>query len=147
MATHSRRAREEDRAETRALEKKLDEWGWGLFFIWVAIAFLADFGWGLGLVGVGIITLGGQAARLSYGLALDEFWSVLGLLFIVGGGWELMFESQFPLVPAGLFMDRRDVHLVGDQRELRGQPPPVFATSPAPAPLGLRRVKKSPWTC
>lgn len=86
------------------LEKKLDEWGWGLFFIWVAIAFLVDVGWGLGLVGVGIITLGEQAARVVFDLKPDGFWTVLGMVFVVGGSWELMFESQFPLVPAALFM-------------------------------------------
>jgi len=104
MVTQDTRVEEEDPAARRSLEKKLDEWGWGLFFIWVAIAFLADMGWGLGLMGVGIITLGEQAARVSFGLGLDGFWTVLGLMFLVGGGWELMFETGFPLIPVGLFM-------------------------------------------
>ena len=45
------------------ISKKLEATGWGLFFIWIGIAFLANFDFGLGLLGVGIITLGGQAAR------------------------------------------------------------------------------------
>lgn len=104
MVTQGTRVEEEDPAVRSTLERRLDEWGWGLFFVWVAIAFVADVGWGLGLVGVGIITLGGQAARVWYGLGLDGFWTVLGLMFVVGGSWELMFESQFPLIPVGLFL-------------------------------------------
>ncbi len=47
----------------RFLIKKLDAIGWGLFFIWKGAALIADVGWGVGLLGVGIITLGAQAAR------------------------------------------------------------------------------------
>lgn len=104
MVTQGARVEEDDAIATSTIEKKLDEWGWGLFFIWVAIAFIADVGWGLGLLGVGIIILGEQAARVYCGLALDGFWTVLGLMFVVGGGWELMFESEFPLIPVALFM-------------------------------------------
>ncbi len=86
------------------MEKKLDEWGWGLFFVWVAIALFANVGWGLGLMGVGIITLGEQAARVLFGLKVDGFWTVLGLVFVVSGSWELLSESEFPLIAVGLFM-------------------------------------------
>ena len=43
--------------------RKLDTIGWGLFFIWIGIAILADMGWGVGLIGVGVIILGGFVAR------------------------------------------------------------------------------------
>lgn len=43
--------------------RKLDAVGWGLFFIWIGIAVLADVGWGVGLIGVGLIILGGLVAR------------------------------------------------------------------------------------
>ena len=90
---------EEVRASERhRLAKKLDALGWGLFFIWVGIAFLADFHIGVGLLGVGIITLGGQAARKFLDLKLEGFWVVVGLLFFVGGLWEL-FEAEVGLVP------------------------------------------------
>ena len=104
MVTQDTRVEADDPPVGSTLEKKLDEWGWGLFFIWVAIAFLANVGWGVGLMGVGIITLGEQAARVLFGLKLDGFWTVLGLVFVVSGSWELMFESTFPLIPVGLFM-------------------------------------------
>ena len=47
----------------RKLRRKLDAIGWGIFFIWIGAAILADLGWGIGLIGVGLIILGGFAAR------------------------------------------------------------------------------------
>lgn len=72
----------------RSLIKKLDAIGWGLFFIWIGAAFLADVGWGAGLLGVGIITLGGQVTRKYFGLPLEKFWIVVGSLFALLGIWE-----------------------------------------------------------
>ena len=83
---------------TAELSKKLDAIGWGLFFVWIGFALLLDVGWGIGLLGVGIITLGEQAARRYFGIGLDGFWVVVGLLFLVGGMWELA-EIQFSMVP------------------------------------------------
>ena len=50
----------EGKKERRHLEKKLDAIGWGLFFIWVGIAFIAKQSIGVGLLGVGILTLAVQ---------------------------------------------------------------------------------------
>lgn len=86
-------------AERLELEKKLEGWGWGLFFVWVGIAFLTDLGWGLGLLGVSVITLGVQLFRVNGGLKAEGFWVVAGLLFLVGGLWEMLLESEFPMVP------------------------------------------------
>jgi hypothetical protein len=47
----------------KRLARRLDSLGWGLFFIWIGIAFLADVGWGVGFIGVGIIILGGLGGR------------------------------------------------------------------------------------
>ena len=81
------------------LEKRLDSAGWGLFFVWVGIALLADVGWGIGLVGVGIITLAEQTARRCFGIGIDGFWAVVGVLFLAGGFWELA-KIQFSMVPS-----------------------------------------------
>ena len=90
---------EEERAfQRRHLARKLDAVGCGLFFIWVGIAFLADLGMGVGLLGVGVITLGGQVARRRFNLNLEGFWVVVGLLFVVGGVWNLI-EAKVALVP------------------------------------------------
>ncbi len=80
------------------LQKKLGAVSWGLFFIWVGIAFIAHVGWGVGLLGVGIITLGTQLARYYFGLKLEGFWVVVGFLFVLGGVWEL-FNVPFDLMP------------------------------------------------
>jgi hypothetical protein len=85
-------------AERRDLANKLDAVGWGLFFIWVGVAFLADVAIGVGLLGVGVITLGMQAVRKYFQLDFEGFWLVVGLFFLAGGLWEL-FAVELPLVP------------------------------------------------
>ena len=52
------------RGSTRAeLAKTAEAVAWGLFFVWIGVAFLTDIRWGVGFLGVGVITLGAQAAR------------------------------------------------------------------------------------
>lgn len=82
----------------RGLAAKLDSLGWALFFIWVGAALLLDLGWGVGLLGVGIITLGGQVARKYFGLRLEGFWAIVGIIFVLGGVWEL-YGITVPLLP------------------------------------------------
>jgi hypothetical protein len=84
--------------ETSEVAHKLAVVGWSLFFIWVGVALLAKITPGVGLLGVGIITLGMQATRKYFSLKLEWFWLVIGLLFVLGGIWDL-FEAELPLVP------------------------------------------------
>ncbi len=84
-----------------ALAARLDAVAWGIFLIWVGIAFLADVGWGVGLLGVGLITLGAQAVRKSYGFPLEWFWLTTGTVFAVWGAWELL-RSQLGEAPISL---------------------------------------------
>ena len=72
-----------------AVAQRLDVIGWALFFIWCGIALLSDFKWGIGLIGVAVIVLGVQLARRSYGLLIQGLWVVVGILFLLGGIWEL----------------------------------------------------------
>ena len=90
--------RESTTDRSGGLAQKVDVAGWGLFFIWVGVALMMDFSWGVGLLGVAVITLGGQAVRKYFGLALEKFWIVCGLLFLVGGIWEL-YRVEVSLVP------------------------------------------------
>ncbi len=80
------------------LNTRLDAAGWGLFFVWIGIALVSGVGWGAGLLGVGIITLGGQAARKYFGLRAEAFWVLVGSLFSIGGIWELAY-IQLGLLP------------------------------------------------
>ena len=85
-------------ATNKGMGKRLDAAGWGLFFIWVGVSLLMDLGSGVGLVGVAAIILLGQAARRRFGLRLEKFWVVVGVLFLLGGIWEL-YQVQVGLVP------------------------------------------------
>jgi hypothetical protein len=87
----------------RALIKKLDTAGWGIFFIWIGIALLADVGWGVGLLGMGIIMLGVQMGKKYFSLPLEGFGLVIGILFVVSGAWELLKTNLGgELIPGGL---------------------------------------------
>ncbi len=74
----------------RVTARKVDAAGWGLFFIWVGITFLASLGWGVGLLGVGVIILGVQLARRYADLAVERFSALVGVIFLFGGVWELL---------------------------------------------------------
>jgi len=72
----------------RRMARRLEAAGWGLFFVWVGASLLMDLSWGVGLIGVAAIILFGQVARRSFGLRLEFFWVVVGVLFLLGGVWE-----------------------------------------------------------
>lgn len=82
----------------RSLDKKLEAAAWGLFFMWTGVAVFTHIGWAAGLIGVGIIVLGAQAARKYFALKLEGFWVALGFLFLVGGIFKL-FDVHLGLVP------------------------------------------------
>ncbi len=83
-------------AQRIVIARKIGAAGCGLFFIWVGVALLVSLGWGPGLLGVGIITLGGQIARRYVGLSFEPFWVLVAALFLLGRVWELV------RVPIGL---------------------------------------------
>jgi len=85
-------------AQRRELTGKLEAVGWGLFFIWMGVALFAHLGWGTGLLGVGIITLGVQAARKYFELKLEGFWVAVGFCFVAAGIW-ILFNIQLGLLP------------------------------------------------
>lgn len=79
--------------------RQLSAIGWGLLFVWVGLATLFQVGWGYGLVGVGVIILCSQIAhQVVGGIRLDIFSTIVGLMFLLGGIWEL-FSIQVGLVP------------------------------------------------
>jgi hypothetical protein len=76
----------------------LDVFAWSFFFIWIGIALLSNLGWGVGLLGVGIIILGKQATREYMALGFETFGVVCGVIFVLGGVWELL-SVRISLVP------------------------------------------------
>lgn len=91
------------RKNARDLTKKLTAVGWGLFFIWLGIAMLFNADVGFILMGVGLITLGMQAARKYYGLSAETFWIVVAVLFIVVGLWQAL-ELRISIMAALLIV-------------------------------------------
>lgn len=77
-------------SQSRWPGRRIGAAAWGLFFVWVGVSLLLGLDLGVGLLGAGVITLGAQAARSFAGLRLEGFWVVLGLLFVLGGLWELL---------------------------------------------------------
>lgn len=73
--------------DTRELTRKVDAAQWALFFVWIGIALLARAGLGVSMLGVGLIIIGGLAARRHFGLKTEAVWIVVGVLFVVGGLW------------------------------------------------------------
>ena len=86
------------KTDAQKFADKLSTVGWSLFLIWVGIALLMKLDVSIGLLGVGVITLVVQVARKYFNLKLEGFWVVIGLLFVVGGLWEL-FKPNLPLMP------------------------------------------------
>lgn len=80
------------------LARKLDAVGWGLFLIWIGVVLLARAEASLALLGIGVIIVGVQMARVFLKLNPEGFWLVVGLLFVVGGIWQLL-DAKLPLVP------------------------------------------------
>jgi hypothetical protein len=67
------------------IASNLDTVGWGAFFVWVGIAFLADVGWGPGLFGVAIIMFAVQAGRKYFDLRVEWFALLLAAVLAVSG--------------------------------------------------------------
>ncbi|KIF79974.1 hypothetical protein [Noviherbaspirillum autotrophicum] len=89
--------------DRRAAIKKVEAAGWGVFFIWIGIAFLANLSLGVGLFGIGIIMLGIQMGRRHFHLPIEGFGLVMGMLFVLAGLWNLLriILGQEP-IPHGL---------------------------------------------
>ena len=77
---------------------KISTGAWGLFFLWIGVAYLLKLDVSVGLLGVGVITLGGQFTRKYNGLKFEGFWLLIGILFFLGALWEI-FKPGVPLVP------------------------------------------------
>ena len=68
----------------------IDAAGWGVLFIWIGAAALANLGWSMGLLGTGIVALGVQAARNYLGLPMNRAGLVLGIFFAAVGILQML---------------------------------------------------------
>ncbi len=80
------------------LSRQLDSASWGLFFVWLGIAWFGNLGWYWGMVGVGVIFLGEAAIRGARDLKISGMSVLFGTLFLVGGIWGLT-SQPWALLP------------------------------------------------
>ena len=72
----------------RTLDKQLDAIGWGLFFIIIGVLWLLPEGtvpedtW---LIGMGAIIFSVNSIRYLYGIRIQGFWTVIGILALTFG--------------------------------------------------------------
>ena len=90
--------------EEHGRSKTLEAIGWGVALLWVGVSLLLAFGWALVLMGLGILTLVMQGLRVSSGLKVEQFWLILGAVFLVAGAWQSLSGMAFPLVPVALIL-------------------------------------------
>ncbi len=73
-----------------SLNRNFEAIAWGALFIWWGITVLIpSLPNGTGLIGVGLILLGVNAARYLNGVAISWFSTTIGILALVWGGLEL----------------------------------------------------------
>jgi hypothetical protein len=88
----------------RIAADQIAAFGWGLFFIWIGAAFLADIGWPACVLGVGLIAIGVQVARVYLGgQRIEAFVLAMGIAMVAWGGWQMV-GGLFGLarIPGGL---------------------------------------------
>ena len=78
------------KAEHAPVTYNLGTFARDLCFLWVTVAFLADVKLGVGLLGVGVITLGAQAARKYLEPPVKPFWVAVGAVSLASGCVELL---------------------------------------------------------
>lgn len=84
--------------ESRHLSRQLESAAWGLFFVWMGIAWFSGIGWYWGMIGVGVIFLGEAIIQGARNLRVSGMAVLFGLLFLTGGIWGVA-SAPFALLP------------------------------------------------
>lgn len=103
METEPKPRKTEEPDISDSMESKLTTMAWGLYFVWLGLAFYGSLGVGATLVGIGVIAIGMQIARMSQKLKMEVFWLIIGGLFVLGGFWD-MANPLHPQVPVLLLI-------------------------------------------
>lgn len=82
--------------------RRLEVAAWGVFFIWVGVAVVANIPIGVGLIGVGAIVLVAHAARKVAGMPRAWSWIIVGL-GLVAAGLGNRYALDVPFIPVLLF--------------------------------------------
>ncbi len=71
------------------MNRNIETLAWGALFVWWGITLLINFPAGVGLIGVGLILLGANAARYFQGIRINGFSACIGVLALIWGGLEV----------------------------------------------------------
>ena len=85
----------------KTLDKRLESIGWALFLIMIGGLWLAPEGFvpeGTWLIGTGAIILGLMVVRNLYGIKVNAFWLVLGIVALAFG-ISSVFGLNIPVLP------------------------------------------------
>lgn len=100
-------------AITRDISGRIDAVGWGSLFLMTGIVMLIPgLPEGTWLVGLGVIVLAANAARVVSGLAAQAFGVILGACAVVGGLGE-MAGLDLPVFP--MFLIACGIAIIGSQ--------------------------------
>jgi hypothetical protein len=81
---------ENEMGNVQTAHRYLDTIAWGAFFVWWGITSLVvSLPKGVGTMGIGLIFLGLNMARLIKGIPVSGFTTILGIVALVWGGLEL----------------------------------------------------------
>lgn len=101
MDQQSDKPTESQDEKKNALDKRLDSIGWALFLIMIGGLWLAPEGSvpeGTWLIGTGVIILGLMVVRYLYGIKVNGFWLVLGIIALAFG-ISSVFGVSIPVLP------------------------------------------------
>ena len=88
MAIQNNQLTKDIKEQKRKLDQRIESIGWALFFIWSGVLLIAPDGYfpeGSWLIGTGLIIVVSMGIRYLYGIKIDGFWMVLGLLALSFG--------------------------------------------------------------
>jgi len=111
MSTQETQPKQTQANEKAGLNKRLEGIGWGLFLIMLGGFALVPHVLvpkGLWSIGVGIIMLGLNVARYSLHIKMSGFTTVLGIIALISGGFELLGRNNLGgpilLIILGLYL-------------------------------------------
>ena len=83
--------------------KTVEAASWAFLLIWLGVTTLFSLEWPVFLVGLGVLVLALQGLRHQWGLGTENFWMILGVVFVVAGIAET-FGTGIPLGPLALIL-------------------------------------------
>lgn len=106
MTTPNNRPAKATEAMKNAFDKRVEAVGWAVFLIMSGALMIAPeklFPEGSWFIGTGLTILGSMGIRFIYGIRVDRFWTILGILAL-SFGVSQFFSLNLPVFPALLII-------------------------------------------